>query len=87
MTAVAPGFTLSEFHDVTGTRERVKALPGWLWMDAETVARQGFDAVMAGRPLEINGRVNQVIAWLGRVLPRRVLVALVKRTAKGYREV
>ena len=87
VTAVAPGFTLSEFHDVTGTRERVKTLPGWLWMDADTVARQGFDAVMAGRPLEINGRVNQVIAWLGRVLPRRVLVALVKRTAKGYREV
>lgn len=87
VTAVAPGFTYTEFHDVSGTRERVKALPSWLWMDAAAVARQGFAAVMEGRTLEINGRVNRAAAFLARVLPRPVLGYLVKSTAHGYRQV
>ena len=65
VTAVCPGFTLSEFHDVTGTRATVSQLPGWLWMDAPTVARQGFDAVMAGTPVYVTGRVNRTIAFPG----------------------
>jgi uncharacterized protein len=87
VTAVAPGFTYTEFHDVSGTRERVKGLPRWAWMDAATVARQGYDAVMAGRSLEINGRVNRTAAYLARVIPRSVLTYLAKATAKGYRVV
>lgn len=87
VTAVAPGFTYTEFHDIAGTRERVKALPGWVWMDAATVARQGYAAVMEGRPLEINGRVNRAAALLGRILPRPVLGYFVRKTARGYREV
>jgi short-subunit dehydrogenase len=50
VTAVCPGFTKSEFHDVTGTREMMNRMPAWMWMDAPTVARQGYDAVMAGCP-------------------------------------
>ena len=86
VTAVCPGFTLSEFHDVTGTRATVSQLPGWLWMDAPTVARQGFDAVMAGTPVYVTGRVNRTIAFLARSLPQSVLVALGRRTARRYRK-
>ena len=86
VTAVCPGFTMSEFHDVTGTRARVQHLPGWLWMDAETVARKGFDAVMAGTPVYVTGRVNRTIAVLARYLPQRLLVALGRRTAWRYRK-
>lgn len=86
VTAVCPGFTLSEFHDVTGTRATVRHLPGWLWMDAPTVARQGFDAVMAGTPVYVTGRINQVIAMLARYLPKSVLVALGRQTAWRYRK-
>ena len=50
VTALCPGFTRSEFHDVTGTRATVARLPRWLWMDAAAVARQGFEASMAGIP-------------------------------------
>jgi short-subunit dehydrogenase len=87
VTAVAPGFTYSEFHDVTGLRQRVNALPKFLWMDAATVARLGYDAVMAGRPVEVTGRVNRTIALCGRLLPRRVLDYLARKTARGYRDV
>ena len=86
VTAVSPGFTRSEFHDVTGMRARVDAMPKFMWMDAPSVARQGFDGVMAGRPIEITGRVNRAIEFFGRVLPRPLLNYLARRTARGYRQ-
>jgi uncharacterized protein len=86
VTAVCPGFTLSEFHDVTGTRATVSRLPRFMWMDAPTVARQGFDAVMSGVPIYVNGRVNRTIATLVRFLPYRVLVIAARLTAGAYRK-
>ncbi len=87
VTAICPGFTLSEFHDVTGTRSTVSQLPGWMWMDASAVARQGLDAVMAGSPVCVTGRVNRIIAFLARHLPGPLIVALGRRTAWRYRKV
>lgn len=87
VTALCPGFTMSEFHDVTGTRAGVSQLPAWLWMDAPTVARQGFDAVMAGSPVYVTGRVNRTVAFLSRHLPQRVLAAIGRRTARRYRKI
>ena len=84
VTALCPGFTWSEFHDVTGTRERMNRLPSWLWMDAPTVARQGYDAVMAGTPIYVNGRVNRTIAALVRVAPMTLIRAVERRI--GHRK-
>ncbi|MEE7548850.1 SDR family NAD(P)-dependent oxidoreductase, partial [Xanthomonas sp. Kuri4-1] len=39
VTALCPGFTGSEFHDVTGTRAAMAKLPGWAWLRADAVAR------------------------------------------------
>ena len=86
VTAVCPGFTLTEFHDVTGTRATVSRLPGFLWMDAPTVARQGFAAVTEGIPIYVNGGVNRVIATLVRCLPYRVVVFFARLTAGSYRK-
>lgn len=85
VTAVCPGFTFSEFHDVSGTRHIVNQMPSFMWMDADTVARQGFDAVMAGRPVQVTGRVNTAIAALGRLLPTRIVYAMNRRAASRYR--
>ena len=85
VTAICPGFTRSEFHDVTGTRAKVSTLPSWLWMDAPTVARQGYDAVMAGTPIYINGRVNRTIALLCRYLPMGLISAAGRRLGRAYR--
>jgi uncharacterized protein len=87
VTAVCPGFTYSEFHDVSGTREMVSRMPSFMWMDADTVARQGFEAVMAGRPVHVSGHVNNAIATLARVLPQRVVSAINRRAAATYRRV
>jgi short-subunit dehydrogenase len=86
VTAVCPGFTFSEFHDVTGTRDKVSQMPGWLWMEAPAVARQGFDAVMAGKPIYINGNVNRAIATLVRLLPQRLVSAVAHRSSARYRD-
>ena len=86
VTALCPGFTLSEFHDVTGTRATVQQLPSWLWMDSPAVAREGFAAVMAGAPVYVTGRVNRTIALLSRHLPQSVVKALGRRTAGKYRK-
>jgi short-subunit dehydrogenase len=84
VTALCPGFTYSEFHDVTGTREQMTKLPRWLWLDAPTVARQGYDAAMAGAPLHINGRVNRTIAALVKYAPQWLVRSVEKRL--GHRK-
>jgi short-subunit dehydrogenase len=86
VTAVCPGFTLSEFHDVTGTRAQVSKLPSWMWMDAPTVARQGFDAVMEGRLIYINGRANRAIDAFVRHLPREIVMWAGRRLGRSYRK-
>jgi len=86
VTALCPGFTRTEFHDVTGTRAAVTQLPGWMWMDAPEVARHGFEAVSMGAPVHVTGRMNRTIALLARYLPHRLLVAAGRRSARRYRK-
>jgi short-subunit dehydrogenase len=86
VTALCPGFTLSEFHDITGTRAKVSELPGWLWMDSPAVAAEGFAAVMAGAPVHVTGRVNRFIASASRLIPQSLLVAIGRQTARRYRK-
>jgi short-subunit dehydrogenase len=87
VTAVCPGFTLSEFHDVTGTRAMVGKLPKFMWMDAPTVARQGFDAVMAGKPVCVPGAFNAGLATLSRLMPERLVAAVNRRMSGSYRKI
>ena len=86
VTALCPGFTYSEFHDVTGTRASVSRLPQWLWLEAAQVAREGFAAVMAGRPVHVTGRVNRTIAVGARHLPEWIVRFVGRRTASKYRK-
>lgn len=72
VTALCPGFTWSEFHDVQGTRGLTNKLPGFMWHDAETVARMGLDAVMAGRPVCVPGAFNKTVAFTSRLFPERL---------------
>ena len=51
-SAVCPGLTRTEMHEIPSN------LPNWLWMDSRTVAQQGFNGVMKGKTLIINGTLN-----------------------------
>jgi uncharacterized protein len=70
VTALCPGFTHSEFHDVMGTRDQARRLPGVLWQEPEAVVREGWAAVSAGKPVCVPGAVNKVLAAAVRPLPR-----------------
>jgi short-subunit dehydrogenase len=86
VTAVCPGFTFSEFHDVMGTRDRMKNIPGFMWSSSAEVAKQGYDAVMAGKSVVVTGRVNAAIATLVRILPQRLVIGAGRRMGRQYRK-
>jgi short-subunit dehydrogenase len=79
VTAICPGFTYTEYHDVIRTRKSVSEYPRFMWMTAEEVARQGYDAVMAGDPVCINGWFNSLGASLYRILPESLTMRLSRR--------
>lgn len=86
VTAFCPGFTHTEFHDVNGTRDLVNQLPGFLWMNADDVARDGYEAVMRGDIVRVPGRVNRTLAVLARVLPQRLVMGVTRRHGHRYRK-
>ena len=83
--ALCPGFTYSEFHDVTGTRSIVSKMPGWMWLSAGEVARQGIDAVERGEAVWVTGRVNRAIKTLAKLLPDRLALRVVQGRSKHFR--
>jgi len=86
VTAVCPGFTLSEFHDVLGTRNRMNSMPGFLWLNAASVAREGYDAVMRGHPVVVNGWIYGFLVWLNGALPRRLARWVSGLAGRRYRK-
>lgn len=77
VTALCPGFTYSEFHDVNKTREMVAgATPDWLWMGADEVAAAGYEAVEANRPVSVPGAPNKAVAAIAKALPDDWALAL-----------
>ncbi|GLQ20898.1 SDR family NAD(P)-dependent oxidoreductase [Algimonas porphyrae] len=83
VSALCPGFTITEFHDVNGTREGINQLPDYMKMSAEDCARLGADALEDNVDVFIPGKVNRTIARLGRFLPQsRVKKMMAERSAK-----
>ena len=85
VTALCPGFTYSEFHDVTGARALVSKMPAWMWMHAEAVVAQGLAAAERGDIVYINGRLNRAIKALFKLLPDRPALALIARRSRRFR--
>lgn len=83
--ALCPGFTWSEFHDVTQTREKMNRLPDFMWLSAEEVVRQGVDAVQRGEAVYIPGRVNRLIKGAFKLIPDRLALRLSARQSSRYR--
>lgn len=69
VTALCPGFTYTEFHDVTGTREEMRRIPQVMWLSAERVARDGYAAVMKNQAVCVPGVQYKAITALARLLP------------------
>jgi uncharacterized protein len=77
VTALLPGFTQTEFH--VANNVEISYLPKLAWLDPDTVAQAGLDAVAAGRPLAVPGAQYKLAAGTVRLLPRSLLRALAHR--------
>jgi len=84
--ALCPGFTWSEFHDVTGTRETMNKMPSYMWQTAEAVVAEGIEAVEAGDPVRVTGRVNRAIKAFAKLLPDRLGLWIMARQAHRFRD-
>jgi short-subunit dehydrogenase len=88
VTALCPGFTLTEFHDVNGTRERMnRSLPAWMWLGADEVAAAGYEAAEANRPVAVPGAPNKAIALAAKLLPDEWILALMASQGQRFRQV
>ena len=77
VSALCPGFTYSEFHDVNGTRDLIdERAPPWMWLGADEVAAAGYEAAEANRPICVPGAPNKAIAAIARLLPSEWGMAL-----------
>lgn len=69
VSALCPGFVLTEFHDVNGTREGINKLPGFMVMKANVCAKLAADALEDNKAVFISGKVNRMLARLNRWMP------------------
>jgi uncharacterized protein len=75
--AALPGFTRSEFHEVSGTADDIKDVPKFMWQSADAVASRALQDVAAGRTRSIPGAHNRVAVQITRHAPRGLIARLV----------
>jgi short-subunit dehydrogenase len=83
--ALCPGFTYSEFHDVTGSRASVSKMPKWVWLDADDVARDGLDAVERGDIVRVVGVRYRLLKALLKLVPDRLALKLIAANSGNFR--
>lgn len=83
-TALCPGFTLSEFHDVAGTRGRMR-VPARMWLDAVPVAEAGIEGCERGRVLVVPGWRYRLLHGMARHLPESMQLRLMARNSQRIR--
>lgn len=77
VTALAPGYTHTEFHDRAGMD--VSRLPEWLWLDVEQVVAAGLRDAGRGTAVSVPGLQYKVLGAALQLLPR----ALVRQVTGG----
>ncbi len=86
VTALCPGFTLTEFHDVNNTRGAMKGLPRFMWLTASQVAREGYSALMRNQAISIPGLPYKMIVAMVRMMPLGLALRLGGARARLMRE-
>ena len=86
VSALCPGFTYSEFHDVNNTRGLVSQLPKYMFMKAEPVVDGALKAVERGEIVYVPGLWNKFVVWLAKALPRPWAQGLTKRQSARFRQ-
>jgi len=81
VTALCPGLTHSEFHDVDGSRAEMERLPSFLWHSSESVAEAGYKALSRNEIICVPGFFYKAAIAGARIIPRRFANKIVSRGA------
>ncbi|EEF60726.1 SDR family NAD(P)-dependent oxidoreductase [Pedosphaera parvula] len=75
VTTLNPGITRSQFH----SRAHLKRDVGMVMMEADQVARIGYDALMHGKPNITAGFINKLSSSVSKALPTRFTTNIAAR--------
>lgn len=78
VTALCPGPTSTGFQ-ARAKMEESRLVQGRQIMDAATVAKAGYNALISGRPVVVPGLMNRIQTFLPRLLPRAAVPPMVRQ--------
>jgi short-subunit dehydrogenase len=62
-------------------------MPKFMWMTAERVAEEGYQAVMRNKAVHINGAANKGFALLSKYLPDQLGLVIMGARSRQFRKV
>jgi short-subunit dehydrogenase len=74
VSALCPGFVHTDFHEAGGLMDMKRSLPDFIWYDAETVVREGIEAVDRNQAIMVSGRIYRMIDPLAQSVWSRPLL-------------
>jgi uncharacterized protein len=69
VTAVAPGFTRTEFHQRMNMN--VRGVPDFMWLEATRVVRSALRAVESGKPVSIPSLRYKALVFVASLVPKK----------------
>jgi short-subunit dehydrogenase len=86
-TALCPGPVKTGFGETAGfaDEDAEAALPKFMWISAEAVAKAAIDGLARGRLVVIPGAGNRVAAMFAQVTPRSLLLPILAKNHPGLK--
>jgi short-subunit dehydrogenase len=82
VTVLCPGFTRTGFQETANAP--AESVPGFMWQQADEVARAGLDALAKNHAMVMPGLVNKTLGTFSQMAPsalsRRLAGNVIKRT-------
>jgi len=82
-TALCPGFTVTEFHTMSGTQDRMDKVPSFMKLSADQVAQEGIDGMFKNKEIVIPGNLNRFLISVLRFFPTGAIKWIGNKIAGG----
>ena len=82
-TALCPGFTVTEFHTMSGTQDRMDKVPSLMKLSADQVAQEGIDGMFKNKEIVIPGNLNRFLISVLRFFPTGAIKWIGNKIAGG----
>jgi len=82
-TALCPGFTVTEFHTASGVQDEMDRVPSFLKFSAERIAKEGVEAMFAGKPICVPTITYKILVFMLKNFPASILSLFGRKLAPG----